>query len=29
VTWEESVAHKGSPFRIAILDEDETVRMVL
>jgi hypothetical protein len=23
------VAHKGSPFRIAILDEEETVRMVL
>lgn len=29
VTWEESVAHKGSPFRIAILDEEENVRIVL
>lgn len=29
VTWEESVAHKGSPFRIAILDAEENVRMVL
>lgn len=29
MTWEESVAHKGSPFRISILDEEENVRMVL
>lgn len=27
--WEESVSHVGSPFRIAILDETETARIVL
>lgn len=27
--WEESIAHKGSPFRLAILDEDENARVVL
>jgi len=29
LTWEESVTHTGSPFRIAILDETETARVVL
>jgi hypothetical protein len=29
LTWEESIAHTGSPFRIAILDETETARIVL
>ena len=29
LTWEESISHAGSPFRIAILDETETARMVL
>lgn len=28
-TWEESITHTGSPFRIAILDESETARVVL
>jgi hypothetical protein len=28
-TWEESITHTGSPFRIAILDETETARVVL
>lgn len=28
-TWEESITHAGSPFRIAILDETETARVVL
>lgn len=27
--WEESVAHTGSPFRLALLDEQENVRAVL
>lgn len=29
LTWEESVSHAGSPFRVAILDETETARVVL
>ena len=29
LTWEESVAHVGSPFRISILDENENVQVVL
>ena len=29
LSWEESVSHKGSPFRLAILDETETARVVL
>jgi hypothetical protein len=29
LTWEESVSHAGSPFRIAILDETETARVIL
>jgi len=29
LTWEESISHTGSPFRIAILDETETARIVL
>lgn len=29
LTWEESISHTGSPFRIAILDESETARVVL
>jgi len=29
LTWEESISHAGSPFRIAILDETETARIVL
>lgn len=29
VTWEESIAHVGSPFRLAILDENEEVKVVL
>jgi len=29
LTWEESVAHKGAPFRISILDQDEVERVVL
>ena len=29
LTWEESVSHTGSPFRIAILDETETARVIL
>lgn len=29
LTWEESIAHVGSPFRIAILDEHEKVKVVL
>lgn len=29
VSWEESVFHKGSPFRLAILDENEVARVVL
>lgn len=29
LTWEESITHPGSPFRIAILDESETARVVL
>lgn len=29
LTWEESITHAGSPFRIAILDETETARVVL
>jgi len=28
-TWEESINHVGSPFRIAILDETETARVIL
>lgn len=28
-TWEESVTHTGSPFRLAILDETETAKIVL
>jgi len=28
-TWEESIAHTGSPFRLAILDETETARILL
>jgi len=29
LVWEESINHTGSPFRIAILDETETARVVL
>ncbi len=29
LTWEESVSHAGAPFRIAILDETETAKVVL
>ena len=29
LTWEESIAHVGSPFRLAILDEHEKVKVVL
>lgn len=29
IHWEESINHAGSPFRIAILDETETARVVL
>lgn len=29
ITWEESISHAGSPFRIAILDEKEVARIVL
>lgn len=29
LTWEESIAHTGSPFRISILDESETEVVVL
>jgi len=29
ITWEESISHAGSPFRIALLDETETARIVL
>jgi len=29
LTWEESISHTGSPFRIAIMDETETARIVL
>lgn len=29
LTWEESISHAGSPFRLAILDETETARIVL
>jgi len=29
LSWEESVSHKGAPFRIAILDGTETARVVL
>eukprot|EP01036_Dinobryon_divergens_P032857 gene32857-42536_t len=29
IVWEESISHKGSPFRVAILDETETARAVL
>jgi hypothetical protein len=29
LTWEESINHAGSPFRIAILDETETPKMIL
>lgn len=29
LTWEESISHAGSPFRIAILDEKEVARIVL
>jgi len=29
LTWEESIAHVGSPFRLAILDENEEVKVVL
>ncbi len=29
ITWEESITHTGSPFRIAILDETETARIIL
>lgn len=29
LTWEESITHAGSPFRIAILDESEVARVVL
>jgi hypothetical protein len=29
ITWEESISHGGSPFRIALLDETETARFVL
>lgn len=29
IVWEESINHKGSPFRIALLDETETARVIL
>jgi hypothetical protein len=29
ITWEESISHAGSPFRIALLDEKEEARLVL
>lgn len=29
ITWEESISHGGSPFRLALLDETETARIVL
>lgn len=29
LVWEESISHTGSPFRIALLDETETARVVL
>lgn len=29
LTWEESISHAGSPFRLAILDEKEVARIVL
>lgn len=29
LTWEESISHAGSPFRLAILDEKEVARVVL
>ena len=29
LVWEESIAHAGSPFRLAILDEAENVKVVL
>ena len=29
LTWEESISHTGSPFRLAILDESEVARVVL
>lgn len=29
LTWEESISHHGSPFRLAILDETETARILL
>eukprot|EP00601_Ochromonadales_sp_CCMP2298_P028581 CAMPEP_0173331910 /NCGR_PEP_ID=MMETSP1144-20121109/4061_1 /TAXON_ID=483371 /ORGANISM="non described non described, Strain CCMP2298" /LENGTH=272 /DNA_ID=CAMNT_0014276739 /DNA_START=277 /DNA_END=1095 /DNA_ORIENTATION=+ len=29
ITWEESISHTGSPFRISILDETETTVVVL
>eukprot|EP01038_Epipyxis_sp_PR26KG_P010852 gene10852-14569_t len=29
LTWEESISHHGSPFRIAILDENEVAKIVL
>lgn len=29
ITWEESFSHVGSPFRIALLDETETARILL
>ena len=28
-TWEESISHEGSPFRLAILDETETAQVIL
>jgi len=29
ISWEESINHKGAPFRVAILDETETAKVVL
>lgn len=29
LSWEESISHAGSPFRLAILDETETAKIVL
>jgi hypothetical protein len=29
LVWEESVSHAGSPFRIALLDESETAKIIL
>jgi hypothetical protein len=29
ITWEESISHAGSPFRIAILDQNEVAKVVL